>query len=450
MNTKNNLHNALKGAFENYKEPLNEAQWERLEGAITKRKKRRFFPFFLLFMVICFTAGSTYFLTLNYGVKNTSLSVYPTKQDKLTINTNKNNIDKNKNVSIISSQINSTNSKVIGSAKVIPSGEVSYFKTTKYYLNKNSNKNQRYLPSEIKEDEPKAENTEAIKDKVVDISTKEDKFEEAEGSVKKMEVEDIASKNKDSVILVNKKDKDKDIILPPPPHPAKFAFTLAAGVSKMNIKVVGIENGIALHKDTRKIFEESNKNLKTDFINLGFDWNILPSFKIGVNTGIQYLRVTTPVNIEYSLTQIPFWDKSHTQIEGYVTDTIPLKFNSSATNYTTYITIPLRFNYSIPVNSKNEILVTAGINLSTLAAAKGQSLIINNEPGVKSLNTNMYRRFNTGFTSGFQYNFRVKDTWWIGIESLYQLNSLKYKTGDGGIKNRLDGYMINAIIKYKI
>ncbi len=67
MNTKNNLHNALNKAFENHVEPLNEAQWRRLEGAIIQKKKRRFFPFFLLFLAISFTAGITYFLTLNFS-----------------------------------------------------------------------------------------------------------------------------------------------------------------------------------------------------------------------------------------------------------------------------------------------------------------------------------------------------------------------------------------------
>lgn len=39
MNTKNNLHTALNKAFENHEEPLNEAQWTRLEGLLLPERK---------------------------------------------------------------------------------------------------------------------------------------------------------------------------------------------------------------------------------------------------------------------------------------------------------------------------------------------------------------------------------------------------------------------------
>ena len=62
----------------------------------------------------------------------------------------------------------------------------------------------------------------------------------------------------------------------------------------------------------------------------------------------------------------------------------------------------------------------------------------------------MYRKINAGFAGGVQYNMRLKDAWWIGIENLWQTNSMKYKTGYGSVKNKLQGYSVNFIIKYKI
>ena len=71
MSTKNNLQDALKNAFENHEVPLKEAQWERLEGVLLSNKpKRILFPFMFTFFLVCITAGLTYFLTLNYGMKS--------------------------------------------------------------------------------------------------------------------------------------------------------------------------------------------------------------------------------------------------------------------------------------------------------------------------------------------------------------------------------------------
>ena len=171
-------------------------------------------------------------------------------------------------------------------------------------------------------------------------------------------------KNKDT-LYINTGVKEEQAKLPPP----RYAFSLSGGFSKMDVKVSGVENNNKMHKDTRMIFEQSNQNLKTTFINFGFDLLVFPRINIGLNTGIQYVKVETPVNINYQLTEIP-WRDQEGNITHYI-DRPPIDLSSNSTNYTTYINVPLRINFSLPLNPTNEILLTAGANLSTLAAVKG-------------------------------------------------------------------------------
>ena len=62
----------------------------------------------------------------------------------------------------------------------------------------------------------------------------------------------------------------------------------------------------------------------------------------------------------------------------------------------------------------------------------------------------MYRSMNLGYTGGIQYNIKLQNAWWIGLENLWQGTPLKYKEGLGSIKNKMEGYNVNLIIKYKI
>lgn len=446
MNTKNNLHNALHKAFENHTEPLNEAQWDRLEGAILQRKKRRFFPFFLFFMVICLTAGTTYFLTLNYGLKKSNATSYSTNQrnspNPLT-----------NNDAVISENINTQNQTFIekNNSDATVSKENGSYKKTEVFLTPKTESGTAEIIKKSKT-ETLPNNSITDEENNIDKPVKENTFEEPVAvvtEIKDLKLENL--KSTDTVYISPKDDGEKYDLKP---VASKFAFAFATGYSKMNVKVTGIENSEKLHKDTRKIFEESNQNLTTNFINLGFDWNILPRFNIGISSGIQYLRVASAVNINYSMTEIPFWDSRHTQIIGYSPKTPALEFKYNNTNYTNYITVPFKLNFTIPVNKKNEFVISPGINLTGLVSAKGKSVTINKElntePGVKPLSTDMYRRINTGFTGGFQYNTRFKDNWWIGLENIWQTSPMKYKTGYGSINNKMQGYMVNLIIKYKI
>lgn len=448
MNTKNNLHTALNKAFENHEEPLNEAQWTRLEGAIVTRKKRRWLPFFLIFMIMCITSGTTYLLTLNYGLNTHRISsnvlTQKTRFNKKSIASNNTKVD----LPLAASSYNINN---LSLNATIASRKHSTYKTNDYVTDIIIANNEAITPSNNELIIETLSNM-PVEESIIDLPLIEDKTLETIALEKETKM-DIALKNNDT----NYSSKAaKEEIEDTKQRPSKIAFSITSGYSKMNVKVSSLENAEKLHKDTKKIFEESNKNLKTEYINLGVDYTILARFRIGINTGLQYLRIASPININYKLTEVPFWDHRHTQIEGYLTkDTSSaIQFNSNTTNYTTYINLPIRGNYSIPLNAKNEILITAGGSFSILASAKGQNININKElniePGTRTLNRDMYRKINAGLAGGIQYNTKLKDACWIGIENLWQTNPMKYKTGYGSVKNKLQGYSVNFIIKYKI
>jgi len=449
MNTKNNLQNALRNAFNDHEEPLNEAQWLRLEGAIVqKRSWRRYIPLLLIFLLVFFTSGITYLLTMNYVLQSNHK-----KGGIQWVNSNPegNFIFKSENES----------TPFIHSLK----NDNSSSSSTKKHNNYTSfsairiPKNKQYTPEETsqpivlglakdtlshstKSDTLKlAFNTdlEINQNNTMPEATNTNSVDSAITIVGDLPLSGKALKNK------NEMEKEKG-----PKTSSKFAFSLSTGYSKMNVKVSNISNSEKLHKDTRQLFEESNKNHKTTFVNFGLDYNLLPGLHLGINSGIQVLKISTPVNIHYQWKDIAFREADGT-ITGYISNSNPLDFQSNSTNITTYIIIPLRLNYSIPINAKNEVILSAGANFSSLVGAKGKIVSINEgAPEVSSLDRSKYRPFNAGFNTGMQYCTHLKKSWWLGAETQWQSNAMKYNVGNGSINNTLNGYSINLILKYKI
>jgi len=102
MNSKDNLQRALKKAFEDHKEPLHEAQWDRLSAELDqdKRKKRRFLPWFfftfgalLLAVAIGFYMGQKTPTTALQVNKNNTLATQSQVaiEDTLNLKANPNN-----------------------------------------------------------------------------------------------------------------------------------------------------------------------------------------------------------------------------------------------------------------------------------------------------------------------------------------------------------------------
>lgn len=465
MSKGNNLHNSLKRAFDDFEAPLKDAQWERLEGelgGLKKRRKWKFFPYyFSAIIIIAIVSGIlSYNFIFDKSEELTSENIsldkkynYDSEQNNPNDGVIKQQIDENKNLSENSK--NSDNLKTSANLKT----SVSNNKNVKKSLSKN-----KYLSNlpeknndEIKDNEP---NQPTLKT--------EEKKPETKGNI--AETKDTTSKSDVATIDENKKNeektedeniekiKEKDTdtsIIAKPDEPdkrkkSKYVISLATGYSNMNVKVTSVENMSKVHKDTRKIFEMSNKNTKTLFINFGFDCNVFKGFNIGLNTGFQYLHISQPVNIEYRMFEIPFYDINRNVI-GYIKKDSATAdvFRTTTTNKTSFIKIPLRFNYTIPLNLKNELLITAGTNISTIISAKGNVISIN-DGQVKPLSKQMFGKLNFGFLGGLQYSRQIKNQWWMGLENQWQINPEVYKNGPEKIKNRLSGYNINLILKYKI
>lgn len=451
MITDNNLHNSFKKAFENHEAPLNDAQWLRLEKELGgKAKKWNYLPY--LFSALIIVAILTGIFTYNYiyEKENTtkfnqqnevllSTKKYKTENEQNNHNTiiSKQQIDENKNLSetlkntdIVKyeNKIN-VKSKVEVEDKVEDKVEVEVgMKGEKLDTLKNEKKVESENEDIVKKNVSKNESIEA-----------KPKDEEKEN----IEIYDNLKNNNDSTL----DDKNEDL---KPKTKPKYVFSISTGYSKMNVKVTSIDELSKIHKDTRKVFEMSNKNTQTIFVNLGFDCNIFKGFNIGLNTGLQYLHIKQPVNVSYRMLEIPFYDINR-NIIGYIPkDSATAEVLSTNTNNTiSYIKIPLRFNYTIPFNSKSEMLITAGTNISTVLKAKG-SVISINDGLVKPLNRSMFGKLNFGLLGGLQYCRQIKNQWWMGFENQWQLNPEKYINGNEKIRNRLSGYNINLILKYKI
>ncbi len=296
MSTKNNLQDALKNAFENHEAPLKEAQWERLEGVLLSNKpKRILFPFMFTFFLVCITAGLTYFLTLNYGMKSQNLiseSKNPSTFAPSLSNQNTNTSNSSINETTLLSNKSVINNSTVAFAnsglftKVINSNIDKITKTINS-ATLDSDKNE----TELEKDIP---NTSEVTETPILLS--EQSIEPIEETIQEKEIDLVFDAN-DSA---NDKNDDNPLLMPYKPF-SKFVLSLSAGYSNMNHKITEIENNQNLHKDSRMLFDQSNQNPNIFFINFGIDYNLFPGLNIGLNSGIQYLQINNPVNIKYKL-----------------------------------------------------------------------------------------------------------------------------------------------------
>lgn len=447
MSTGNNLHNSFKKAFENHEAPLNDAQWLRLEKELGgKAKKWNYLPY--LFSALIIVAIFTGIFTYNYIYeKNNSTKSNKQKETLLSTNKYKTENERNNHNTIISKQQLDENKNL---SETLKNTDIA-----KYENKINGNiKVEAEVEAEVgvkgekldtlkKEEKVEVEDEDKVKENISKNESTETKPKKEEKEKENIEVSENLKNYNDSTL------DDKNDNLKPKSKP-KYVFSISTGYSNMNVKVTSVDELSKVHKDTRKVFEMSNKNTQTLFVNLGFDCNIFKGFNIGLNTGLQYLHIKQPVNVSYRMLEIPFYDINR-NIIGYIPkDSATAEVLSTNTNNTiSYIKIPLRFNYTIPFNSKSEMLITAGTNISTVLKAKG-SVISINDGLVKPLSRSMFGKLNFGLLGGLQYCRQIKNQWWMGFENQWQLNPEKYINGNEKIRNRLSGYNINLILKYKI
>jgi hypothetical protein len=103
----------------------------------------------------------------------------------------------------------------------------------------------------------------------------------------------------------------------------------------------------------------------------------------------------------------------------------------------------------LPINTRNEILISGGANLSAIVSAKGQNLAIN-ENSVQKLSKKNYGTFQAGMLAGLQLSHNLKNNWWLGLDGMWQTNTLKFNTGLGAVKSNLSSYNINLVLRYKL
>jgi hypothetical protein len=439
MSTKNNLQDALKKAFENHEEPLREAQWERLEGVLASKKPRnKIYMYLVNLLLIAVTAGLTFYFTVKYNEK----FVTPIGRNTSTIES-KSNTQPLGNESLQATDLTKKS--------VIAAGTMATVPFVQKFIKPNTSKptSTEFTPSVNSE----SKNTEAteittgsqyssesntgndeknISEQTV-LTQKEDKFE----------VKDSIQPKANNKLGLNSDTDDKKH------KPSKMVLSLAAGYSKLNIKVSALENANTLHKDTKMLYEQSNQNPSSFYMNLGVDFRLAKGFNLGLNSGIQYLHISTPVNLEYKVTQVPFREIDG-RIIGYVKDTVnPQTLKVKTTNTTSFIMVPVRFYYTLPINTRNEILISGGANLSAIVSAKGQNLAIN-ENSVQKLSKKNYGTFQAGMLAGLQLSHNLKNNWWLGLDGMWQTNTLKFNTGLGAVKSNLSSYNINLVLRYKL
>jgi len=446
MNSKSNLQNALKNAFKNHEVPLRESQWHRLEGVLVNTKpKWRIFPFFITLFLVGITSITTYYLTVKYSLTPNPVSIETSTQSRdQPLNktaTSNQTIPSNQN----SAQLNSFRPKQFKSKSTFVYQKLKFNSkrhsiATGSEIYKNTADNS--TPTLITENTKSNENLEYSETEPVikeNNSSKNDIFEE-----------EVLAFDKDDEVLKSPKDpreKEKESLLI---KPSRMVLSVSAGYSKMKAKIIDIENESKLHKDTRSLFEQSNPNSKTFFFNLGMDYSLMPGLNIGLNTGVQYLRMSTPVKINYKITEVPFYNIDGTIIGYYKADSAnAIELSTSTNNISNFVNIPFRLNYTIPINFKNEILLTAGANFMAILAATGKDVALN-ESQVKPLSKKSYSQFSAGFLGGIQYSHQLKDPWWLGFETQWSSNKLNFKTGPGSVNTQLNGYRLNLILKYKL
>lgn len=446
MNSKSNLQNALKNAFENHEVPLRESQWHRLEGVLINTKpKWRIFPFFITLCLVGITSITTYYLTVKYSITS----------NPVLLKTSILSSDQVQNKNATSSQTILSDQSAI---QLIPNRSDKFRSNSNFtyqkpkFINKQNEttigKNIYKNPSDHKNPTLLTENSSSMESSEYSETITEIK----EDNISKNDIfeEDDLALNKDDEALappMDPREKEKDS---KPIKPSRMALSVSAGYSKMNSKIIDIENETKLHKDTRSLFEQSNLNSKTFFFNLGVDYSLLPGLNLGLNTGVQYLRISTPVNINYRITEVPFYNIDGTIIGYYKADSAnTIELSTSTNNISNFVNIPLRLNYTIPINFKNEILITAGANFMAILGATGKDVALN-ESQVKPLSKKSYSQFSAGFLGGIQYSHQLKDPWWLGFETQWSSNKLNFKTGPGSVNTQLSGYRLNLILKYKL
>lgn len=491
MNKNDKLQKSLKKAFEEHHEPLHEAQWERLNAALDEKPRRRFIPWFYAIgvIVMLFLAFATgyYFNSSNKQQPSIVVNEQPsietpissdgttiekttqkTETDtKTTANTSTNNTATPSDNSRPTTDKHKINTATTNSSTPIKpatkpttsqpdNNPVTQPTNTDLATDNINNKTQKAvtgiaekpldnISEKVAEKGPESTPGDNQPKGITDDNNAE-KIKEASDTSAKTILADANSTTKkandDSKKKPGKKGKDDSVKVR-----KKFAFTLASGISVDKPAISKFDKPNNMHKDSRKVFEESNSNNQSLFINLGFEWHPSRRLSLIFNSGIQYREFTAIENTNYELKEAPF-RATDGSISFYIPTSIPLVFTNYSTLKTKFVNVPLRFGYTFSLHPKHDLVPTLGANISKITGVEGNTFSLN-DMEVRPLKDYISKKINVGLIAGMQYNYNIYKPLWLGLEVQWQQNVYHYNTRYGSMSGKFNTYNYNMILKYK-
>lgn len=468
MNNKDNLQESFKKAFENHNEPLLNHQWVRLNLDLKNQKKKSIFSFWNISIALGLIFLGTligFYLKPNKiesQISKTTTTEQQTNSELLSKNPKKQ--FENQNVE----QYNQNNTQITEN-KATVSTEKEEMITKKLttpkpsrVLKENFNKNSFSNP---KNNESLVNNNLNNQNKGLDLN-KLDALtdinnEEPENQSNSKVEEKTNTSEQDQKEIVNKteEEKEKDSLpkvvsnIKPLPKATimrnKMAVFVSYGFSSVKTAKTSINNDANLHKDGFDLFKQSEKGKESRLFNIGIEFYIKKNLNLVLQTGTQYREVINKETIDYQYNQIPFRDVDG-GIIGYFNDTFnPMRIVSSNVLKRRYVTIPIQFAYIFPIHPKHELQPSFGLNINKLVSASGNIFSVND--GVtKPLSSVLSKKINIGMMAGIQYNYNIRNRWWLGASTQWQQNiqnnDLSYNSS---VKSKINQYNYNLILKYK-
>lgn len=480
MRQDNKLNRALKGALGEHTEPLHEGQWERLSAVLgEKKKKRRILPWFMLFCIVGLSS-----LAIGFWLGGNKA------ESRITQSQGKNSAAGNShagaaNEGAVKDQLSNGNgqyaeistgdendhseTKAGDNSKKDPASHAKRDLGTRKHVKTNLWRGFTHASEGSNDGElPVRNNAQPGKDKQDDkdagdnnssakVSNTDPGKEEVKAGNEVDTVFDIAQSismsitaidDKNSIDASKKKRAAKQNGLGKVGMRARFAVGFATGFSIAQFAVKDIEHEEKMYKDARTIFDENNKNTRSQFVNLSFDWYPFKRLGFNVSAGVQYRQLQQDLNFDYKLINIP-WRNDVGVIQFYLHDTsAPLVFNVREKNIYNFVNVPVRLGYTIPIGVKQELGVAAGLNLSFMTAAKGNSFVVD-EVKEKPLKESYKKTFSTGYSGGFFYSRNLYRHWWIGLELQWQSTRMNYADKYATIKSSLQVKSYNCALRYK-
>jgi hypothetical protein len=474
MKSGNNINKALKEALQNYPVPLNESQWDRISGDLEKKKNKKPFFWLSIFSTLLVLLSVLFY---NFSDSNKSESSQSLAQNQslqnteITTNT-ETKISKSNNSDLITPQIqskentNQQDSKPQNTENSLPNENVSNQNRTKHETNKvkkNTVKQKVSESSQIKSNksptfidvpfnpsllESTASLQSALNQYVLNYLLLEPQYVAPYEIQKQNENFDWFTA---TLVKNNKKRNSKSKNIKPPKDDIKnsIAIGLMYGISMVNSKS-SIDKQNSLHKDTRKVFDAAAKNQTSKFLKVTLDIPLTKRFNLGLNSGFQYRYVTQNAEYNYNLDSIPFRDVDN-RVLFYLAnkDSSNAKFNGSYKNVYQYLNIPLNLTYRLPMNSKNEFLIGAGLQFNMVLKNKGQMFDLNDQR-FKDNSEFLKTSANFGWMGSLEYSRQFQNHWWLGLGMGIQNQNLKFASENGYIINSLKFNSFHLHLRYKL